>query len=298
MLATPKGGMLLQEENVMKMTKMAIALNALMRRSGLALGVLALTIDKLEAVPETVRALYVEKDGKFQLDVSGLPVVEDVSGLKSALEKERIAREKAEKARKDFEKRFEGIDPEKTRELMAQFEDADEAKLIAQGKAGIEALILKRTEKMRTEYEKKLTEAGDKINGSLEVASTYMDRVLDNHVRAAAMSVGVHAPAVEDILLRARSIFSLSDEGKAVQFDEDGETVILGKDGKTPFTVTEWLDTMRESAPHWFPVNSSGGGAHGSRQQAGTKEMKRAAFDALGAAEKSKAVKEGTRVVD
>ena len=46
--------------------------------------------DSLDAVPEAVRAFYVATDeGRYRLDADG---VEDVSGLKSALEKERAAR--------------------------------------------------------------------------------------------------------------------------------------------------------------------------------------------------------------
>lgn len=47
-------------------------------------------VDHLEDLPEAARAFYVEtEDGRFRLDAEG---VEDVSGLKSALEKEREAR--------------------------------------------------------------------------------------------------------------------------------------------------------------------------------------------------------------
>lgn len=46
--------------------------------------------ESLDAVPEAARAFYIETgDGRFRLDAEG---VEDVSGLKSALEKERAAR--------------------------------------------------------------------------------------------------------------------------------------------------------------------------------------------------------------
>ena len=43
-------------------------------------------LETLDEVPEALRAFYVERDGKFVLDADG---VEDVTGLKSALEKER-----------------------------------------------------------------------------------------------------------------------------------------------------------------------------------------------------------------
>ena len=58
-------------------------------------------VDNLDALPEAVRAHYVEtEDGRWRLDAEG---VEDVSGLKSALEKERAERKalKAELAARD-----------------------------------------------------------------------------------------------------------------------------------------------------------------------------------------------------
>src|SRR3972149_11838102 len=100
-----------------------------------------------------------------------------------------------------------------------------------------------------------------------------MDRVLDNSVRAAPIAVGLHAPAVDDVLLRARAIFSLSDEGEAVQFDEDGETIVLGKDGKTPFSPREWLESMKQKAPHWFPAGGSGGGSMVNKVASGGRDL-------------------------
>jgi len=53
---------------------------------------LELNLDTLEGLEDNFKSLYVEKDGKFHLDVNG---IEDVSGLKSALEHERTNRKKA-----------------------------------------------------------------------------------------------------------------------------------------------------------------------------------------------------------
>ena len=60
------------------------------------------TIDTIEGLDENVAKLYTEKDGKFILDVSGVPK-EDVSGLKSALEHERENRKKATDRLKQIE---------------------------------------------------------------------------------------------------------------------------------------------------------------------------------------------------
>ncbi|MCU0121584.1 hypothetical protein N8H74_25270 [Pseudomonas sp. B2M1-30] len=43
-------------------------------------------MDTLEGVDEAVRALYIEKDGKFVLGIEGLPQQEDVSGLKAKVD--------------------------------------------------------------------------------------------------------------------------------------------------------------------------------------------------------------------
>ena len=254
---------------------------------------LALTVDKIDAVPEALRTLYAEHEGKFKLQVDGL---EDTTGLKTALEKERQAVKDAKAASKqalaDALKPYEGLgDPVKVRELMAQFEDADEAKLIAQGKSGVDQIIAKRTEKQRVQLQKEVDAAKAAEKAAQGVAETFKSRVLDNHIRAAAAKAGLHPFAVEDALLRARAIFSLNDKGDAIQAGADGAPV-LGKDGKTSFGPAEWLDAMKESAPHWFPAGGSGGGAGGSGGAgAGGKTITRAAFDSLSTAEKSKAAK-------
>ena len=78
-------------------------------------------IDNIESAPEAVREFYTEKDGKFVLSVepAGGYALEDVSGLKSALGKERTTRETLEKQ----VVKFKDIDPEKALEAMARLEE-------------------------------------------------------------------------------------------------------------------------------------------------------------------------------
>ncbi len=122
--------------------------------------------------------------------------------------------------------------------------------------------------------------------------------MLDNNIRAAAAKVGIHAHAIDDALLRGRAMFTLDDDGNAVQV-KDG-TVVLSKDGKNNFAPSEWLESMREAAPHWFPASGSGGGAQQGRQQgsAGKKTVTRSVFDGMAPIDKAAHVKEGGIVVD
>ncbi|KVO86847.1 hypothetical protein WL21_06585 [Burkholderia ubonensis] len=100
-------------------------------------------------------------------------------------------------------------------------------------------------------------------------------RSLDDQLRAAATKAGLHAHAVDDALFRGRHMFTLDENGHAVQLGEDGQPV-LGKDGKTPFSPAEWLDSMKETAPHWFPVHASGSGGGSGVRGAGIHRQDRA----------------------
>lgn len=261
----------------MRTTTMKLTLmTTYLYHAGLITGALALEVDKLDTVPEFQRGWYAQDPTtqKFKLDPDKVEV-EDVTGLKNttaALRRE-IAEAKAahERALREELKKYEGIDPEETRKLLSQFASEEEKRLIQMGH--IDQVIAKRMEKQREELERQTSDATKERDGALEVATTFMERVLDNHVREACAKAGVHTGAVEDALLRARGIFSLNDDGEAVQFEEDGETVVLAKDGKTPYSPAEWIEEMREKAPHWFPADGTGGGATGSRTKGGKVDL-------------------------
>ncbi|KVD71798.1 hypothetical protein WI89_00830 [Burkholderia ubonensis] len=215
-------------------------------------------VDSIEVVDEKYRDLYVKgDDGKFRLDAEG---IEDVSGLKTALQKERDTSKAALKRVSEFETRFAGIDPDQVRAILDRVANDEEAKLIAEGK--IDQVIEKRTERLRADADKRVSDATAAAQAANERANRFSQRVLDDQIRAAAAKSGIHAHAVDDALFRGRSMFTLDENGHAVQLGEDGQPV-LGKDGKTPFSPAEWLDGMKEAAPHWFPASASGSGSGG-----------------------------------
>lgn len=284
----------------MKMKLMAAAISAalggFMAQRGLAVGALAVSITKEEhtKLPKDAQGFYVERDGKFVLD---LPEgVEDVSKVKGALDKERTAREKAEREAKELAKRFEGIDPEEVKRILDQMGTDEERKLMKDGK--VDEVVARRMKKATEAHEKALKAAEDKVKLAEARAQKFSTQVLDNHVRSAAIKAGMHSNAVEDALFRARTMFTLDEEGNPVQRDSDGK-VVMGKDSKTPYAPAEWLEGMKETAPHWFPAGSGGGGGKGDGgASGGGKTMKRSAFEALDPAAKQATMKEGTKLVD
>lgn len=193
-------------------------------------------------------------------------------------------------------KRYEGIDPDAVRSILKRFTDDEEAALIAKGQ--VDTVLAKRTERMKADYDKQLEAAKAEAEAFGKRAAAFQQRVLDNEIRAAAAKAGIHQHAIDDALFRGRAMFSLSDDGSAVALGDDGRPV-LGKDGKTPFSPLEWLESMKDKAPHWFPAQASGGGASGSGGGgAGGKTITRAAFDALDPQGRMDAIKGGAKLVD
>ena len=85
---------------------------------------------------------------------------------------------------------------------------------------------------------------------------------IDQGVVTAATKRGLRPTAIPDITARARMIFKLVN-GVPSAFEADGQSVRYGKDGVTPMTLDEWVDSQVSEAPHLFESNS-GGGAAGS----------------------------------
>lgn len=159
-------------------------------------------------------------------------------------------------------KQFDGIDPEAVRAILQRFSDDEEAQLISAGK--IDEVLSKRTERFRNEFDKKLKAEQEKADSALKKAEKYSGIVLSNKMTSAALKAGVLPEALEDISLRAKGMFILSDDGEAVAIGQDGEP-LLGKDGKTPLTPLEWVESLKDIAPHFFPkAEGTGGGGHKS----------------------------------
>ncbi|PYZ59964.1 hypothetical protein [Providencia rettgeri] len=173
-------------------------------------------------------------------------------------------------------KRFDGIDPDTVKGMLKRFENDEEAKLIADGK--IDEVINKRTERMRGDTDKQLKEANARVEKAEAFANKFRARVLGDEIRSAAGKAGALSSAQEDLILRAKGIFQINDEGQAVAVDEDGNP-IMGKDGRTQLSPIEWIESLKESAPHLFPAASGTdagkhkqGGAHLKRSQMSASE--------------------------
>jgi len=100
--------------------------------SGGVVMTLKAVLETLDNLDEGIKSLYVEHDGKYRLDIEGgFKTNDEITGLTSALNKEREARSRLEKQ----VKQWEGIeDPQKAREALETLKNLDSKKLIDAGK--------------------------------------------------------------------------------------------------------------------------------------------------------------------
>lgn len=190
-------------------------------------------------------------------------IAEATKGLKD--NRDAILNEKKSLEDRMKELSVEGVDPKMLRSLAERMKNDEETKLIAEGK--IDEVFSRRTDALKRDLEGKLTQKDNLLTQTIQekeqLNSRIRDVLVDSIIRQAASEVGLTPTAVEDAIFRGKQVFSLDENFRPLAKSADG-TTILGKDAKSPLSAKEWLESMKEKAPHWFP-GSSGAGAGGSR---------------------------------
>ena len=200
-------------------------------------------------------------------------VSEATSGL-AANKDEILAEKKAlQEKLEGMSNTWKGLDPEAVRNIMNRMENDEETKLLAEGK--MDEVIARRTERLKADHTKQvetLQQKIDALSGDLNGATGQVKTLkVEGGLRQAAVELGLVPSAIPDALARAMDVFKLQDDGALVP-EQDGAT-LYGKDGK-PMSQGEWLETMKEQAPHWFPA-PTGGGAGGGSNRGGSHTISR-----------------------
>lgn len=240
-------------------------------------------VDALDSIPEPLREAYVERDGKYVLNVKPKDgwALEDVNGLKTALGKERTQRETLEK---QFAK-FKDIDPDKAREALAKLEELakidpeKEADKIASTKfeAAKQQLLEKHSNELKARDERisHLTRTVEQL---------LIDSVATAAIAEAKGSVELLLPHV-----RAHTRVKESEDGKfSVEvIDKDGNARIADAKG-TPLDIKGLIAEMRQSETFGRAFEGSGNSGSGMRPGAssgGAGQLKRSQMTAAMKAE-------------
>jgi hypothetical protein len=240
-------------------------------------------VTDLNTVPEAFRPAYAEKNGKFILNVTpaeGL-VLENVSGLKSALDGERAAKEAAEAKLKPFNgldpeaarnaltiaQQYGDVTPEKARQLAADvarltaIDPSVEADKIAEEKVKRAKAAMEGTFATKeTEYKTQL----DAYKASTEGLKGQLRGLLVTNQIKAELSKLNPVEGVDDAieLLAERSIRTVEKDGKfEVQVVDAAGNIRHKLDGSTlvPLTVSDLMSEIKEAKPGLFQAEPKGG---------------------------------------
>jgi hypothetical protein len=214
-----------------------------------------------EEIPAEQAALYAEREGEWVLDCDGV-------ADKAKLDEFRSNNVALLKQVEDLKKRYEGIDPDEVRKLAEQKQRLEEERQLKAGE--IDKVIESRVKGLRADWEKQvatLNAEREALNGRLTAIQ------IDQGVITAATKRGLRATAIADITSRARSVFKLVN-GAPRAFEADGQAVRYGRDGVTPMTIEEWVDTQASEAPHLFESNAGSGAAGNGFGGAGNRSVK------------------------
>src|SRR5207248_643496 len=121
-------------------------------------------------------------------------------------------------------------------------------------KAGeVDKVVASRVQSIKSDLERTTAER-DSLNARLA------DIQINQGVIVAATKRGLRSGAIADVTLRAQRVFKLVN---GVPQAQEGDRIRYGKDGVTPMTLDEWVESLVTEAPHLFE-SSAGGGATGN----------------------------------
>ena len=235
-------------------------------------------IDTIDGLKPDVAALYTKgEDGKFTLDVEGIEPAEDVSGLKSALAKEK-------KAAAEYRKRMDEIEAEKASREEELLKKAGNTEALEKSYKDREA-------KRKAEYEASIAERDREIDQFSRGAA--IDQLLDGKV----------IPRAKDWLKKEvlnRTRLEKDADGKRVirVLDDAGNPTATGLE---EFIKSNVLDN-KDNAPFIIAGRASGGGTGGANagggSGAGKKTITLAAFNNLPHAERHAFMNNGGHIED
>lgn len=234
-----------------------------------------ITLDDASGLPEALKPLAVAADGKFKLDLAKLMPSEDLSGLKTALQRER----ENTGAYSKFGK------PDELAKRLADLETAANKG----GKGGEEAQA--KLDAMKLDYDTKLTDKDTRL-------SAMMRRQANAELRAELAKAGVIPEGLDILATFAAARIQFHDDGSPKIMTDDGKPMI-GSGADHGATLADLATEMAKKIPHLVADKGTGGGGK-PPGSGGTpaKTMTNAAFLALSAKDRAAAMASGTTLTE
>jgi hypothetical protein len=217
-------------------------------------------------------------------------IEEAVAGLKA--HRDTVLEEK--KALVIALKKFDGLDAAKVRSMMANINKSEETKLIADGK--LEEAWALRSTAIQEHFDTELATRDMRITALTANEGTLKTRLADLSISTVLRDVATKQKllptAVDDALLQGSSLFSMQEDGSLAIIDKNGFT-LPGPDGKTPLQPSEWLQSLKETKPHWWAQSNGAGATGGAGSSENNITLSRDRFDNMSQGERSKFIDSG-----
>jgi len=186
----------------------------------------------------------------------------EITGLKSKNSELLDEKKKLQMKHEEFASKFKDIKPEDALEAYALV-NSEEGTIFRQGKK-LEELVEIQTSGMKKDHQAKMDEAAKRIkeheDKALKWERKFRDKVVEEIIGAAAIEAKVLPAAYEDVVMRGKNIFRMSEDGDVEARDMQGNLLKVGDLIATP---KNWVEGLKDSHPHYWP-GSSGGGFSGS----------------------------------
>ena len=243
-------------------------------------------LENLDGLSEELKKEYKEKDGKFILDVDSVDglVLENVTGLKTTLETLRTNERKLQQdlknsveATKQYQKKFEGIDPEAAKTALSKMDEIANWNGDKKIQEAIEANERKAQAKI-TELIKQHTEKVELLENDLtDSQSQLQDAIVTSRIIEAISKEGGNV----DLLIphvRAHVNMVKNNNGRwQPEVISDTGDPRIGDSQGNPMTIQQYVVEMKgkKNFAAAFPgANATGtgktGSEEGSHQQTGS----------------------------
>jgi len=233
-----------------------------------------ITLDTIDNLPEPLKPLAAQADGKFKLDLTKVMPFEDVTGLKTALVRVRENVSAYAKLGKPDE-------------LARKIADLEE-RAAKGGKGGEDAQA--KLDQLKAEYEGKLSDREYRL-------TALMRKQANSELRAELAKAGVIPEGLDILATFASQRIAFNDDGSPKVLTADGKPMI-GSGPDHGATLADLAKELAKTIPHLVADGGKGGGgkppSNGGTPQ---KTATRAEFDAMSQADRAAFAKSGGKVV-
>lgn len=224
--------------------------------------------DEHGKLAESVRPLYVEKDGMFFLDVEETDGwrLDNSDLLRKALGTERKRADDNEAVARELKKQFEGLDAAKARDALERLKEIDAGDLEGATKRKLKSLEDQLTAKYAAEIDPLRKSLTDR---EAEIDALTVDREIGDALGKLQLIDGGRELLASHVKTRGVVRRVRGSDGKSVVrvFGDDGNELVTREQGKSgPMSVTELMSTiLRKQFPGVYVASKqSGSGAQGS----------------------------------